>query len=336
MKNKILIIALFMGSLCIPSMIQAQNTVPASGDVGLGTNTPRKQLHVHSPSGDQALFSGVAPSIIFSQDHLSSEVSDLELLYRPSFGLATASGQFFTTAAAGDFSIRGGDGNILFGTMSDLTTSAQINERMRITNDGKIGIGTTTPEKRLDVNGNLGNGGFKLRQNSGDLQMRRFGAGDLVWKKALVPEVTTTNQSLLKINFGGDFDAGVVVEGPKMEVTGALGVGGYEIIEPGYALSVKGKIIGEELKIETYANWPDYVFEETYSLLPLSQLEKEIKTLGHLPNMPSAETVAKEGYNVSEMNAKLLEKVEELTLYVIQLNEDLEALKAENTNNHKN
>jgi len=86
----------------------------------------------------------------------------------------------------------------------------------------------------------------------------------------------------------------------------------------GYKLAVAGDIITEKVKVATQSNWPDYVFDENYNLQDLQQLEQYIKTHGHLPNIPNAETIKEEGLDLGEMNAKLLEKIEELSLYIIE------------------
>lgn len=72
-------------------------------------------------------------------------------------------------------------------------------------------------------------------------------------------------------------------------------------------------------------NWPDYVFKSDYRLRPLSEIERHITERGHLPNLPSAEDIAKHGVNVGEMDAKLVEKIEELTLYTIQQDKQIKA-----------
>lgn len=94
----------------------------------------------------------------------------------------------------------------------------------------------------------------------------------------------------------------------------------------GFRLSVDGKIISEEVRVELDSNWPDYVFDKDYSLMPLSQLKSEIERIGHLPGIPSAKVVEEEGFELGEMNRLLVEKVEELTLYVIELNQQIKQL----------
>ena len=88
---------------------------------------------------------------------------------------------------------------------------------------------------------------------------------------------------------------------------------------------VNGEIKAKEVTIDV-TTWPDYVFAADYQLLPLKDLEKYIKTNGHLPNLKPAGQMVEEGASLGEVNAKLLEKIEELTLYMIDLkkeNDDL-------------
>ena len=71
-----------------------------------------------------------------------------------------------------------------------------------------------------------------------------------------------------------------------------------------------------ELSGDGTGDWPDYVFNSTYQLRPLAEVEAFIKTNSHLPEIPSAEEVANEGIDLAEMDASLLKKIEELTLYL--------------------
>ncbi|MCL9805149.1 hypothetical protein NAT51_06440 [Flavobacterium amniphilum] len=92
-----------------------------------------------------------------------------------------------------------------------------------------------------------------------------------------------------------------------------------------YKLSVKGKIRAEEIKV--YSTWADYVFADEYQLRPLSELEKFIKENKHLPNVPSAKEVTENGLALGEMVKVQQEKIEELTLYIIDQNKKLEELR---------
>lgn len=78
--------------------------------------------------------------------------------------------------------------------------------------------------------------------------------------------------------------------------------------------------------IET--GWADYVFDEKYLLPSLESVEQHIKANKHLPGIPSAATIEKEGLNVGKVQAKMMEKIEELTLYVIELKKEIDLLKA--------
>ena len=100
---------------------------------------------------------------------------------------------------------------------------------------------------------------------------------------------------------------------------GQVGINTGNVIPAGYMLAVKGSVVAEEIRVKLSGNWPDYVFRPTYALRPLDEVEQFIRTHGHLPNIPSAAQVASTGgIDVGAMNAKLLEKVEELTLYLIE------------------
>jgi hypothetical protein len=98
-----------------------------------------------------------------------------------------------------------------------------------------------------------------------------------------------------------------------------------------YRLYVQSGILTEKVKValKTTSDWADYVFDKHYKLMPINQLEQFLNQNKHLPNVPSAEEVVKNGIDVAKMNAKLLEKIEELTLYLIQLNKKVEALSKE-------
>ena len=93
-----------------------------------------------------------------------------------------------------------------------------------------------------------------------------------------------------------------------------------------YKLYVEKGILAEKVKVSAQANWPDYVFGKDYSLMPLKEVENYISTNNHLPEVPSAEVIAKDGLDLGKMDATLLKKVEELTLYLIEQNKKIEVL----------
>ncbi len=136
---------------------------------------------------------------------------------------------------------------------------------------------------------------------------------------------------------GGDFINNnlKINVGPTSSATaGFLAIGDFTAMSPmntvgGYRLIVQDGILTEKLKVavKNTGDWADYVFEENYKLLPIESIETFIKENKHLPNVPSAEDMSKNGLDVLKMNAKLLEKIEELTLYVIKLNNEIKELK---------
>lgn len=97
----------------------------------------------------------------------------------------------------------------------------------------------------------------------------------------------------------------------------------------GYRLSVDGKVICEELRVQESGAWPDYVFKKDYELMPLSEVEIHIENNGHLPGVPSAEDIEKNGQHLGANQKILLEKIEELTLHIIRLEKEIDALKNE-------
>jgi hypothetical protein len=99
----------------------------------------------------------------------------------------------------------------------------------------------------------------------------------------------------------------------------------------GFIASIGGKLIAEEVRVELEASWPDYVFADGYNLMPLEQLKKEINQHKHLPGIPSAAQIEEQGgVDLGAIQTKLVEKVEELTLYIIQLKELNDKLQASN------
>ena len=114
--------------------------------------------------------------------------------------------------------------------------------------------------------------------------------------------------------------------------TGKVGVGISDPAKmPGsYKLYVADGILTEKVRValKNTGDWADYVFAEGYKLRSLTEVEGYVKANKHLPGVPSAEEVQKTGIDMAAMDAKLLEKIEELTLYVIGIQKENEALKA--------
>ncbi len=110
--------------------------------------------------------------------------------------------------------------------------------------------------------------------------------------------------------------------------TRALTVG-TTVPAAGYALSVNGKVICEELVVQDSANWPDYVFAKDYKLRSLEEVEASIQENKHLPGIPSARKIGEDGVPLGQIQKQMMEKIEELTLYVIEQNKRLKAQEGE-------
>lgn len=119
----------------------------------------------------------------------------------------------------------------------------------------------------------------------------------------------------------GDFSSGKVLIGNSNPLNASL---------PGnHKLYVNGGIIADSLQLALVNDWSDYVFDKNYKLKTLKELKSFIEENKHLPNIPSADEISKEGMDIATMDAKLLEKIEELHLYILQLEKNNSQMKRE-------
>jgi len=128
-------------------------------------------------------------------------------------------------------------------------------------------------------------------------------------------------------NWGGTLPTGATVQGfyPLAVNGGNVGIG---TLTPKETLSVNGNIRSKQVKVEL-ANWPDYVFKKDYRLPSLQEVKAYIDQNQRLPEIPSEQQIAKEGLNLGEMNKLLMKKVEELTLYLIEIKSENAEIKKE-------
>ena len=162
------------------------------------------------------------------------------------------------------------------------------------------------------------NGGWSERALKGDVVLRSYTTGSFIF----------ANESAGNLKFvTKEFDNGTVQAKTQMTITktGNVGIGTET---PDTKLAVNGTIHAKEVLVDL-VGWPDYVFEKNYSLMSLEELENSIKENKRLPNIPSADEVECDGIGLGDMNKKLIEKIEELTLYVIQLNKELQDVKSQ-------
>lgn len=186
------------------------------------------------------------------------------------------------------------------------------------TTSGDVGIDTATPQGRLQiVNGTdsePSGGGFLIVGATG-------GANISVDNNEIMGRNNGAVAPLYLNNDGGNVHMAVAGGGVSIGTT---------TIPTGVRLAVDGKVLCEELEVQLSQDWPDFVFDKSYSLMPLDEVERSIAEHGHLPGIPSAADVAARGLNVGQMQAQTLQKIEELTLHMIELDKRLRALEQEN------
>jgi hypothetical protein len=161
--------------------------------------------------------------------------------------------------------------------------------------------------------------GINIVADNNEIQARDNGAAAHLYLQ--------NNGGSVYIGDAGNFNSShkLGVEGNTV-ITGALRVGNT-VTPGGYKLAVDGKAIVTELLVRLVPDWPDYVFSRNYQLPGLHEVEDFIKKNNHLPGIPSAKTLEATGLNIGEMQKLQMEKIEELTLYIIDLKKEIEILK---------
>ena len=133
-----------------------------------------------------------------------------------------------------------------------------------------------------------------------------------------------TSNPLYKLDVNGTARFSNIITNGKI----AIGTGIDSIIN-NYSLAVNGNAIFNKVKVKLYGNWSDYVFDQSYNLISVKEVEKYIKIIKHLPDIPSANYVKSNGIDIGNNEALLLKKIEELTLYLIQQNKLMEQQQVE-------
>lgn len=265
------------------------------GSLGVNTDNPNARLDVHG-------------------DAIIESTLDVDGITRINNGSQSNS------AATGALRVAGGAGiglNLNVGQNLDVNQNANVDGNARVGGNGYIagnlGVGTTNPLQKLHVVGNrirLGNAG-----NNRFVDLRIDGAGNDINSFGQDLFIRSMNNENVYIN--------------SQPGDGRVGIGTTNI-PAGYLLAVDGNVICEEVRVQLSGNWPDYVFANNYQLKPLSEVEAQINTLGHLPDSPSAAEVETSGIELSKIVTTQQKQVEELFLYVIELNKKIERLEAEN------
>ena len=280
-------IALLMSS----SLLSAQHwsgTTPGDiyynqGNVGIGTPSPTSLLDVN---GDIAIRYGRGLRVNAANDGNWTDTSNRTIL------------------------LTGWNSEVLDFVDFKVPGSTPNTANMRFTKNGRLGIGTTSPTSLLDVNGDIA-----IRYGRG---LRVNAANDGNWTDASNRTILLTGWNSEILDFVDFKVPGSTPNTANMRFTrnGRLGIG---TTNPDARLAVNGRIHAKEVKVDLNG-WPDFVFDNTYELMTLEEVEGYIVEHKHLPEIPGEAEVTEKGIDLGEMNAKLLQKIEELTLYLIEQN----------------
>ena len=313
---------------------QTRLLIDNSGNVGIGTTSPNARLEVNGN--------------VIIQDYI--------YLYG-----ANNTGVLMNTLSSGSLQLSGGnstaDGaNIRLGGSqgnNDLRIRIGTSEKFRIASNGNVGIGSNDPQSKLDVSGNVilrGSTGIGTTNPIAKLDIN----GDLnVQENVTIQDfvylygANSTGVLMNTLNSGGMVLSGgnSTADGANIKLGGSQGNNDLRIrigtsekfritsngnvgigtnITGTHRLAVEGSIGARSVKVEA-SGWSDFVFDKDYKLRTLEEVEKHINKNGHLPEVPSEAEVKKNGLDLGSMDAKLLQKIEELTLYMIDMNKQLKS-----------
>jgi hypothetical protein len=274
----------------------------AGGNVGIGTSSPQAKLDVAGNAnflnGNLHIDNSWNPNPVFQGTTFVTRAT----LYVPEFG------------AHSSVSLHTGSHQTAFvtdGPIMSLENGAYF--------AGNVGIGTNNPSNRLVVSdGPSARSQLTVSDTNTSSLMLRAGASQSSVLASDVGLLIRTGAAWTNADAGGTTAMSILT-------SGNVGIG---TTNPQHKLAVNGTIKAKEIIVET-AGWSDYVFADDYRLAPLAEVEAHIKTKKHLPGIPSAAQVAEQGVSVGDMQARLLAKIEELTLHQIAQEKELAALRAE-------
>ena len=294
------------------SQMETKMAITNSGEVIIGDGgSSNSRLQVNSTSGQNAFIAQVNGSSKLTVNSNGS-VSVGAATTGPANGMyVNGNVNIGTTASSSRLQVNSTSGQNAF--------IAQVNgsNKFMVNSNGSVSVGaaTTGPANGMYVNGNVNIG---TTSSSSRLQVNSASG-----QAAFTAQVNGSTK--LSVNSNGSVSVGSTSSGPAngMYISGSVGIGTTGTHD--YKLAIAGKMIAEEVVVKLQANWPDYVFDESYELKSLAEVEQFIKEHKHLPNIPSAKEVEENGISVGKINTVLMEKVEELTLYILQLNQTIDS-----------
>ena len=309
-------------------------TIGFNGFVGIGTTTPQYLTHING--GDLFVETSLGKFILGyntggSQWRMTTTGAGADMRWYNYNGVTETPLHYFQQN--GNVGIATGASTPIarvdvkgLGTTSSTNTFALRNSQgdtlLRMRDDGRMGIGYngTTYGRQI----NLGGTGINFYTSN----EAAFGGAVFPTDTSLVLWSNSNSNNYLVLQPSwGNTGIGTYTPNAKFHLNGAQLIGSNSSrIATGYSLSVAGKIISEVSTVLAVGSWPDYVFEDSYKLMPLEEVERHIKQQKHLPNIPPAAEIEQKGIDLGDMNKRLIEKVEELTLYLIELKKENKSL----------
>jgi hypothetical protein len=311
----------------------AANIYFNTGNVGIGTATPASKLHVvgNLTLAGNLNFTSSTQSIQFANPGSTPQ----PMMFMFTSGTTnTARMVIAHSPSYPTWGLQYSDDVDQFDFVGSGTSRMAIN-----LSNGNVGIGVASPVSRLHVAGAetlAGNLDFTSSDQS--IQFANPSASPAPMMLMFASGTTNTKRMVIAhsaayptwgLRYADTTDQFDFVAGGASRMAINLGNGnvGIGVESPVYKLEVCGTIRAKEVRVET--GWCDYVFEKDYKLKSIDELEKFINDHKHLPGVAPASEVEKEGLKVAEMNKAMMEKIEELTLYVIRLSKDNKKLQAE-------
>jgi hypothetical protein len=217
-----------------------------------------------------------------------------------------------------------GQNRLVFQSLSNASYLSSLENKPLLlqTGGGKIGIGTDDPRWSLEIAGSGAGKGILMA--TGDEAF-------IGWCDRSLKFTSINNQWGWYANDGNTYLWDGLNQKNRLTITntGFVGIGTNS---PAYKLDVIGTIRAREVKVDL--NGADFVFEKDYKMMPLNELEKFIKEQKHLPEVASAKEMKENGADLGNLNSKLLQKMEEMTLYIIDQNKKIEQLQEQNKELH--